>query len=140
MKDASSLAHALHPAKAPSEVSDLDIEIAFRTILGWLGEHPAKNGLRDTPSRLRRAFKEYFSGYWGDQDRILRNGLRRAGDHHEAIALRGVAFHSYSEHNVAPIVGRAWIMYVPYRASYRRLRGPVCGRGLFTTAANYRSA
>jgi GTP cyclohydrolase I len=65
MKDASSLAYALHPAKAPSEVSDLDIEIAFRTILGWLGEDPAKDGLRDTPSRLRRAFKEYFSGYWG---------------------------------------------------------------------------
>jgi GTP cyclohydrolase IA len=115
MKDASSLAHALHPAKAPSEASDLDIEVAFRTILGWLGEDPARDGLRDTPSRLRRAFKEYFSGYREDPDRILRNSLRRVDDHHEAITLRGIAFHSHCEHHVAPIVGRAWITYAPNR-------------------------
>jgi GTP cyclohydrolase I len=61
MKSASSLANLSQPADGTA--CDVDIEVAFRAILSWIGEDPARDGLRDTPSRLRRAFAEYFSGY-----------------------------------------------------------------------------
>jgi GTP cyclohydrolase IA len=109
----SSLSSVLYPTD--STASDVDVEVAFRAILSWIGEDPARDGLRDTPSRLRRAFAEYFSGYREDAARILRDGLQPAGNYHEMITLSGIPFHSHCEHHVAPIVGRAWVAYLPNR-------------------------
>ena len=45
---------------------------AFRTILQWIGEDPDRDGLRETPQRLCRAYREYFSGYDEDPALVLR--------------------------------------------------------------------
>ena len=93
--------------------SDADVEAAFRTVLSWIGEDPDREGLRETPARVVRALKEHFCGYATDPDSILRKTFEETEGYDEMVALRGVAFHSHCEHHMAPIVGRAWVAYVP---------------------------
>ena len=95
--------------------TDAEAEDAFRRILSWIGENPDRDGLRDTPKRLVRAFREYFSGYDEDPEDVLRKTFEEVEGYDEMIVLRGVAFESHCEHHVAPIVGRAWVGYVPDR-------------------------
>jgi GTP cyclohydrolase I len=93
--------------------SDGEVEGVFRTVLSWIGEDPDREGLRETPARVVRALKEHFSGYQTDPDSILRKTFDETEGYDELVALRGVAFHSHCEHHMAPIVGRAWVAYVP---------------------------
>jgi GTP cyclohydrolase I len=100
------------PAGAPN---DADAEVAFRDILRWIGEDPARDGLKETPKRLVRAFREYFCGYEADPEEVLRKTFEEVDGYDEMIVLRGVPFESHCEHHVAPIIGRAWVGYVPDR-------------------------
>ena len=94
-------------------ISDPEVEEAFRTVLKWIGEDPDRDGLRETPNRLRRAFREYFAGYDEDPEQVLRKTFSEVDGYDEMIVLRGVTFESHCEHHVAPIIGRAWVGYIP---------------------------
>jgi GTP cyclohydrolase IA len=94
-------------------ISDPEVEEAFRTVLKWIGEDPDRDGLRETPHRLRRAFREYFAGYDEDPEQVLRKTFSEVDGYDEMIVLRGVTFESHCEHHVAPIIGRAWVGYIP---------------------------
>ena len=65
---ARSCGHSVSSQALPSE---MEVEQSFREILLWIGEDPDRDGLRDTPGRLARAFEEYFSGYRQDPELIL---------------------------------------------------------------------
>ena len=91
----------------------LEAESAFRTVLEWIGEDIDRDGLRETPARLVRAFQEYFSGYGEDPEQILQKTFEEIEGYDEMVVLRGVRFESHCEHHVAPIIGRAWVGYVP---------------------------
>ena len=54
-----------------SGVTDKEAEDAFKTILRWIGENPNREGLKETPKRVVKAFKEYFSGYNQDANKVL---------------------------------------------------------------------
>jgi GTP cyclohydrolase IA len=95
--------------------SQADAEEAFRSVLLWIGEDPDRDGLRETPQRVMRAFKEYFAGYGQDPEQILQKTFEEIDGYDEMVVLRGVPFESHCEHHVAPIIGRAWIAYVPDR-------------------------
>jgi GTP cyclohydrolase I len=99
--------------KQGAEPSDADAEDAFRKVLCWIGENPDRDGLKETPARVVRAFKEYFSGYAHDSEAILRKTFEETDGYDEMVVLRGVPFRSHCEHHIAPIVGRAWVAYVP---------------------------
>jgi GTP cyclohydrolase IA len=90
-----------------------EVEAAFHTILRWTGDNPDRDGLKDTPARLARAYEEYFSGYGEDPEAILSTTFEETEGYDEMIALRGIRFVSHCEHHVAPIVGRAWVAYIP---------------------------
>ena len=96
-------------------ISDADAQAAFRTVLEWIGEDPDRDGLRDTPARVVRAFREYFAGYDEDPEEVLRKTFTEVDGYDEMVVLRGVTFESHCEHHVAPIIGRAWIGYLPDR-------------------------
>ena len=98
---------------AVANISDAQVEDAFRTVLKWIGEDPNRDGLRETPNRLRRAFREYFAGYDEDPEQVLRKTFSEVDGYDEMIVLRGVTFESHCEHHVAPIIGRAWVGYIP---------------------------
>jgi GTP cyclohydrolase I len=82
-------------------------------MLRWAGDDPARDGLRETPGRVARAFREYFSGYAQDPVEILQKTFEEIEGYDEMIVLRGVRFESHCEHHMAPIVGRAWVAYIP---------------------------
>ena len=90
-----------------------DVEAAVRTLLLWVGEDPNRDGLRETPSRVVRAFEEYFSGYQDDPELILQKTFEESEGYDEMVVLRGIPFHSHCEHHLAPITGHAWVAYVP---------------------------
>jgi GTP cyclohydrolase I len=96
-------------------VSDAEAEDAFRTILKWIGENPNRDGLKETPDRLVRAYREYFCGYEEDAEQVLRKTFTEVDGYDEMIVLRGVTFESHCEHHIAPIIGRAWVGYIPDR-------------------------
>jgi GTP cyclohydrolase IA len=102
--------HSATPEAAPSQ---LEIEQSFRQVLRWIGEDPDRDGLRETPGRLVRAFQEYFSGYRQNPELILQKTFEETDGYDEMVVLRGVPFESHCEHHVAPIIGRAWVAYVP---------------------------
>jgi GTP cyclohydrolase IA len=93
--------------------SQADAEAAFRTLLHWIGEDPDRDGLRETPARVARAFREYFSGYGQDAEQILDKTFEETEGYDEMVVLRGIPFQSHCEHHLAPIIGHAWVAYVP---------------------------
>ena len=90
-----------------------EAEAAFRTIIRWAGDDPARPGLLETPARVTRAFEEFFSGYALDPAAILRKTFDEIDGYDEMIVLRAIRFESHCEHHLAPIVGRAWVGYIP---------------------------
>jgi len=90
-----------------------EVENAFKTIIRWTGDDPARDGLKETPSRVARAFEEYFRGYAQDPEAILQKTFEEIEGYDEMIVLRGIRFESHCEHHMAPIIGRAWVAYIP---------------------------
>lgn len=90
-----------------------EVEAAFRTIIRWSGDNPDRDGLLNTPARLARAYEEYFRGYNEDPEKILSTTFEETEGYDEMITLRGIRFESHCEHHIAPIIGRAWVAYIP---------------------------
>ena len=90
-----------------------DVEAAFRTIIRWTGDDPERDGLIETPARVARAVEEFFVGYTQDPVEILKKTFEEIEGYDEMIVLRGIRFESHCEHHMAPIIGQAWVGYVP---------------------------
>ena len=88
-------------------------EEAVRTLLRWAGEDPAREGLRDTPRRVVKAYGDWFSGYAEDPETYLGRTFEEVAGYDELIVLRDIAFESHCEHHMAPIIGRAHVGYLP---------------------------
>ncbi|WP_315813067.1 GTP cyclohydrolase I FolE [Bradyrhizobium sp. SZCCHNR2028] len=97
----------------PVAVTQDDVEDAIRTILTWIGEDPSREGLSETPARVARAYKSYFSGYEQNPEEYLRKTFEETAGYDEMVLLRNIPFQSHCEHHMAPIIGRAWVGYVP---------------------------
>jgi GTP cyclohydrolase I len=88
-------------------------ESAVQTLLLWAGENPRREGLRDTPKRVVDAYRDWFSGYSGDPRAYLRRTFEEVEGYDEMVVLRDIAFESFCEHHMAPIIGRAHVGYLP---------------------------
>lgn len=85
----------------------------MRTLIRWAGDDPVRPGLLETPARVTRAFEEYFSGYALDPEALLRKTFDEIENYDEMVILRAISFESHCEHHLAPIIGRAWVGYIP---------------------------
>ena len=92
----------------PDEVQD-----ALRTLLHWVGEDPAREGLLDTPARVARAWREYCQGNEEDPALHLSRTFEEVGGYDEVVLLKDIPFQSHCEHHMAPITGKASIAYLP---------------------------
>ncbi|MGD8325795.1 MAG: GTP cyclohydrolase I FolE [Sphingomonadales bacterium] len=90
-----------------------DVLSAVQTLIRWAGEDPSREGLRDTPGRVARAYKEYFRGYNEDPLQHLRRTFNEVGGYDEVILLKDIPFISHCEHHLAPIIGKAHVAYLP---------------------------
>ena len=95
------------------KVSDQEAEEAFRTILTWMGEDPAREGLLETPKRVTKAFKEYFAGYSEDANKILEKTFGDVEGYDDMVVEKNISVTSHCEHHMAPIVGTAHVAYIP---------------------------
>lgn len=90
-----------------------DVEAAVRTLILWAGDDPAREGLQQTPHRVAKAYKEFFSGYLTDPKEILSRTFKEVHDYDEMVVLRDIEFESHCEHHLVPFVGRAHVAYLP---------------------------
>ena len=87
------------------------IERAVKEILLAIGEDPEREGLRDTPARVARAYEFLFAGLHVDPTGQLAVGFEE--DHHEMVLIRDIPFYSTCEHHLLPLVGKAHVGYIP---------------------------
>jgi GTP cyclohydrolase I len=90
-----------------------EAEAAITTLLRWAGDDPSREGLRDTPARVARAFEEWFQGYTVDPEEYLKRTFEEVDGYDEMIVLRDIRFESHCEHHLAPIIGKAHVAYLP---------------------------
>ena len=93
--------------------SQKQVEDAVKTLLAWAGDDPGRQGLKDTPSRVARAYKEWFRGYDEDPEAMLKRTFDETAGYDEIITLRDIPFQSFCEHHLAPITGFAHVGYLP---------------------------
>jgi GTP cyclohydrolase I len=101
------------PSSALNRPSRADAERAIETLIRWAGDDSARDGLHETPARVARAFEEWFRGYAEDPAAVLQKTFEEIEGYDEMITLQGIRFESHCEHHMAPIVGRAWVGYIP---------------------------
>ena len=90
-----------------------EAEDAIRVLLRWAGEDPTREGLVDTPKRVAKAYRDWFSGYALDPADYLRRTFEEVEGYDELIVLRAIEFESHCEHHMAPIIGKAHVGYLP---------------------------
>jgi GTP cyclohydrolase I len=90
-----------------------EIEAAVRTLIAATGDDPAREGVRETPARVARAWGEWFGGYHVDPRALLERVFGEAEGYDETVLLRGIPLVSTCEHHLAPITGHAHIAYRP---------------------------
>ncbi len=88
------------------------VELAVRQILAEMGEDPDRQGLVDTPSRVRRMYRELTAGYWVDPERLVNNAIFDV-DYSEMVVVKDIAFYSLCEHHLLPFFGTAAVAYIP---------------------------
>jgi GTP cyclohydrolase I len=90
-----------------------EAEEAVRTMIRWAGDDPSREGLRDTPGRVVRAYEEFFAGYLQDPHEVLARTFSEVEGYDEMIVMNDIRFESHCEHHMVPIIGKAHIGYLP---------------------------
>lgn len=110
---ATSAGNHKHGMVTPARPTRSDAEAAVRTLISWAGDDPTRPGLLDTPARVTRAYEEWFAGCGQDPVALLKRTFDEIGGYNQAVELHDIAFHSFCEHHLAAIRGKAHIAYLP---------------------------
>jgi len=98
------------PEKRPTRQ---EAEAAVRTMILWAGDDPDREGLLETPSRVVRAYEEFFAGYAQDPREILAKTFSEVEGYDEMIVMNDIRFESHCEHHMVPIIGKVHVGYLP---------------------------
>lgn len=90
----------------------IDSAQLLRELLRRIGEDPDREGLKETPARIIRSWKELFSGYQQRAEDVLVTQFH-AEQYDEIVLLRDVEFYSTCEHHMLPFSGNAHVAYIP---------------------------
>jgi GTP cyclohydrolase I len=103
------------PFDDPSDdrFDDAKVEQGIRLILEGIGEDADRGGLRETPSRVARMYREIFAGIGRDASELV--SVVEGADHDELIMVRDIPLFSMCEHHLIPFSGRAHVAYIPNR-------------------------
>lgn len=111
MSDVNPISMGPHDGRARSEFDQERAERAVTELLLAIGEDPSRDGLRDTPARVARAFRENFEGLWQSPEDILTTTFDIG--HKELVIVRDIEIFSHCEHHLTPFHGVAHIGYIP---------------------------
>lgn len=90
-----------------------EAEAAVRMLIRWAGDDPEREGLRDTPQRVVRAYREWFCGYQDRPSEILSRSFGETEGYDDLVVVRDIPVASTCEHHLAAIRGVAHIAYLP---------------------------
>ncbi len=93
--------------------SKLEAEDAVRTLLKWIGEDPEREGLRDTPARVAKAYGELFGGYEHMPEDVLARTFEEVAGYNDLVLVKDIPFFSHCEHHMVPFFGKAHVAYLP---------------------------
>jgi GTP cyclohydrolase I len=96
-----------------TKITKNEAEEAIKTLIEYLGDDPNREGLIDTPKRVIKSFKEFYSGYDLDGEEILSRTFEDVEGYNDIVILKNINFESHCEHHMVPIIGRATIGYYP---------------------------
>jgi GTP cyclohydrolase I len=99
------------PTPSPVRPSREEAEAAVRTLLLWTGDDPDREGLRETPARVVKAYEELFSGYKHDASEVLSRVFEEVEGYDDLVLVRDIPFNSHCEHHMLPFIGKAHIAY-----------------------------
>ena len=99
--------------KQNKKPSRTEAEAAVKTLLAWAGEDVKREGLKDTPKRVVKAYEDWFSGYNEDPKEVLKKTFSELDGYDEIIMLRDIRIESHCEHHIAPFIGSAHVAYLP---------------------------
>ena len=94
----------------PSEDEAME---AVKTLIKWAGDNPQREGLQETPGRVVKSYKDFFSGYTLDPREILTKKFKEVDGYDEIIILKDIRLESHCEHHMVPFVGSAHVGYLP---------------------------
>ena len=91
---------------------ELEFENSIKNILNYIDEDVTREGLLDTPKRVRKAYEFMFSGYKLDPKEIIQKALFTSTND-EMVVVKDIEFYSFCEHHMLPIIGKAHVAYIP---------------------------
>tara|TARA_Y100000590_G_scaffold467196_1_gene645326 strand:+ start:901 stop:1521 length:621 start_codon:yes stop_codon:yes gene_type:complete len=97
-------------SSVPSEAEAMD---AVKTLIRWAGDNPNREGVKETPKRVVKAYKDFFSGYNSDPREILSKKFKEVDGYDEIIILKNIRLESHCEHHMVPFIGTAHVGYLP---------------------------
>ena len=100
-----------HDGRALHEYDHERAERAVKELLIAIGEDPEREGLKETPARVARAFKENFAGLWQSPNDVLTTTFDIG--HEELVIIRDIEVFSHCEHHLTPFHGVAHVGYIP---------------------------
>lgn len=98
------------PVRRPSRE---EAEAAVRTLIAWAGDNPEREGLKDTPKRVVKAYDEFFQGYAMEGSAVLDKVFEEVAGYDDMVLVRDIQFSSHCEHHMVPFVGTAHVAYYP---------------------------
>ena len=97
------------------KVSREEAEKAVETLIKWAGDNPKREGLKETPKRVIKAFEEFFSGYKESPEDYLSKTFEDVQGYEDIVMLKDIAFNSHCEHHMVPIEGKVHLAYIPVK-------------------------
>ena len=97
------------------DISREEAEKAVEYLIRWAGDDPTREGLKETPKRVVRAFEEFFSGYKESPEDFLSKTFEDVQGYEDLVMLKDISFHSHCEHHMVPIIGKVHLAYIPIK-------------------------
>jgi GTP cyclohydrolase I len=101
------------PAPVADRPSRAEAEAAVRTLIAYIGEDPARDGIKATPKRVVAAFDELYRGYREIPADALSRTFGETEPYDDFVLLRDIRFTSHCEHHMMPFYGKAHVAYRP---------------------------
>ena len=95
-----------------SDNNNIEFENAVKTMMLHVGENPEREGLLETPQRVRKAYEFIYGGYKENPREILEKALFTSSND-EMVLIKDIEFYSTCEHHLLPIIGRVHVAYIP---------------------------
>ena len=111
MSDVNSVSMGPDAGRALHPFDEARAAAAVRELLLALGEDPDREGLKETPARVARSFKENFEGLWKSPEEVLTTTFDIG--HEELVIIRDIEVFSHCEHHLTPFHGVAHVGYIP---------------------------